>query len=116
MCVSIYSSKCNMQHLNNGFDKFKVNYSTHVKILIVQKMWKSSFNHSTIIAKHWVACVLIYYNKCKMQFVNNDFNILQKWFNSCTHVGDWKNVKKIINSFQYKCEVLNCYMCFNKLW
>jgi hypothetical protein len=34
MCVSIYTSKCNMQCLNNGFNKFKVDDSTHVKILI----------------------------------------------------------------------------------
>jgi hypothetical protein len=47
--------------------------STHVKMLIVQKMWKKSLNHSSIIAKHWVACVSIYYNKCKMQLVSNGF-------------------------------------------
>ncbi len=29
MCVSIYINKCNMQHLNNGFNKFKVDDSTH---------------------------------------------------------------------------------------
>jgi len=38
-------------------------------------MWKNSLNHSSIIVKYGVACVLIYYNKYKMQFVNNDFNI-----------------------------------------
>jgi hypothetical protein len=37
-----------------------------------------SLNHSSIIAKYWVACVLVYYNKCKMKIVSNDFNIL-KW-------------------------------------
>jgi len=35
---SIYISKCNMQCLNSGFNKLKVNDSIHVKILIVQKM------------------------------------------------------------------------------
>jgi hypothetical protein len=30
-------------------------------------------------------------------------------FNSCTHVDNKKDVKKITNSFQYICEVLNCY-------
>jgi len=39
-CVWIYISKCNMQHLNSGFNKFKVNESTHVKMLIIQEMWK----------------------------------------------------------------------------
>jgi hypothetical protein len=73
MCVSIYTNKCNMQHLNNSFSKFKMDDSTHVKMLIVQKMWKISLNHSNIIAKHWVACVSIYYNKCKMQLVSNGF-------------------------------------------
>jgi hypothetical protein len=34
--VSIYISKCNMQHLNNGFNKFNVDDETHVKMLIVQ--------------------------------------------------------------------------------
>jgi hypothetical protein len=38
MCVSIYTSKCNMQHLDNGFNKLKVHDSTHVKVLIVQEM------------------------------------------------------------------------------
>jgi hypothetical protein len=30
-----------------------------------------------MIAKYWVAYVLVYYNKCKMQFVNNCLNILK---------------------------------------
>jgi hypothetical protein len=38
MCVSIYISKCNMQHLNSGFNKFKMDNSTHIKMLIIQKM------------------------------------------------------------------------------
>jgi glycine/serine hydroxymethyltransferase len=59
MCVSIYTNKCNMQHLNNGFNEFKMDDSTHVTTLIVQKMWKNSLNHSNIIAKHWTTCVSI---------------------------------------------------------
>ncbi len=51
--------------------------SIHVNMLIVQKMWKKSLNHSSIIPKYWVAYVLVYYNKCKMQFVNNGFNVLK---------------------------------------
>jgi hypothetical protein len=35
MCVLIYTNKCNMQQLNNGFNKFKVNDSIHVKMLII---------------------------------------------------------------------------------
>ncbi len=38
MCVSIYTNKCNMQHLNSGFNKLKVNDSTDVKMFIVQEM------------------------------------------------------------------------------
>jgi hypothetical protein len=57
LCVSIYVNKCNMQCLNNGFNEFKVVYSTHIKLLIVQEMWKKSLNHSNIIVKYWVACV-----------------------------------------------------------
>jgi hypothetical protein len=53
-------------------------------MLIVQKIWKNSLNHSNIIAKYWIAHVLIYYNKCKMQIVINDFNILK--VNSSIHV------------------------------
>jgi glycine/serine hydroxymethyltransferase len=59
MCVSIYTNKCNMQHLNNCFNEFKMDDSTHVTTLIVQKMWKNSLNHSNIIAKHWTTCVSI---------------------------------------------------------
>ncbi len=53
MSVSIYSSKYNMQCLNNGFNKFKVNDSTHVKVIIIQEMRKNSLNHSSIIAKYF---------------------------------------------------------------
>jgi len=66
MCVVIYTSKCNMQHLNNDFNQLKMDDSIHVKMLIVWKMWKLSLNYSNIIAKYWFTCVLIYYNKCKM--------------------------------------------------
>ncbi len=61
MCVSIYILiiKCNMQRLNNGFNKLKVNDSTYVKMLIVQEMWKYSLNHLSKIAKYWITCVLI---------------------------------------------------------
>ncbi len=37
ICVSIYTNKCNMQCLNNGFNKFKVDDLIHIK--------------------YWVACV-----------------------------------------------------------
>jgi len=57
MCVSIYINKCNMQCLNSCFNKLKVDDSTHVKMLIVQKMWKNSLNYSCIITKYWVASV-----------------------------------------------------------
>jgi hypothetical protein len=66
-----------MQHLNNSFNKLKMDDLTHIKILIIQEMWKKSLNHSSIIAKYLVACVLIYYNKCKMQFLNIGFNLLK---------------------------------------
>jgi hypothetical protein len=35
MHVLVYTSKCNMQHLNNGFNKFNVDNLIHVKMLIV---------------------------------------------------------------------------------
>jgi len=82
------NAKCNSWIVN--FIIFKVSDSTHVKILVVQEMWKHSLKHSSIIAKYWVACVIVY-NKCKMQFVSNDFNILK--LNSSTSIIEdmWKN-------------------------
>jgi hypothetical protein len=41
MCVSIYTNKCNMQRLNSGFNKLKVNDLIYVKMLIVQEMWEN---------------------------------------------------------------------------
>ncbi len=70
--------------MNSGFNKFNVDDLIHVKMLIVQLMWKNSLNHSSIITKYWVACALFYWNKCKMQFVSNGFNILK--MNGSTHV------------------------------
>jgi hypothetical protein len=76
MCVSIYTNKCNMQHLNNGFNKFKTDDSSHVNMLIVQEMCSNSLKHPNIIAKHWVTYGLVHFSKCKMQLVSNGFNIL----------------------------------------
>ncbi len=45
---------------------------------------KKLINYSNIVAKHQIACVLIYYNKCQMQHVNNNFNILK--VNGSIHV------------------------------
>jgi hypothetical protein len=53
-----------MQCLNSGFNKFKMDDLIYVKMLIVQKMWKNSLNHSNIIAKYYMC--LIYYNMWKM--------------------------------------------------
>jgi hypothetical protein len=64
--------------LNNGFNNLKVNDLIHVKMYIVQKMWKISLNNSSIITKYWITCVLVYYNKSKMKFMNNGFNIWKK--------------------------------------
>jgi hypothetical protein len=52
-----------------------VSDSTHVQMLIVQKMWKNSLAHSSINVKHYVVmCVSIYISKCNMQCLNNGFN------------------------------------------
>jgi len=40
-------------------------------------MWRNSLNDSNIITKYLVACVLVYFNKYKMQFLSNGFNILK---------------------------------------
>ncbi len=82
--------------MNSGFNKLKVDDSTHVKMLIIQEMWKFSLNHSSIITKYWVAYVLVYYNKCKMQFVSNDFNILKVNGSTLIIENMWK--KSLIHS------------------
>jgi hypothetical protein len=50
-----------------------------------------------------------------MQFVNNGFSILKVNGSIHVHMLIIEYVKEITNSLQYKCEVLNFYMCFNKL-
>jgi hypothetical protein len=91
MYVSIYTNMCNRQCLNYGFNKFKVDDLTHVKMNSSKNVKKNSLNHSSIIAKYWMAYVLIYYNKCKRQLVSNDFIILK--VNDSTLI-NWKDVKK----------------------
>jgi hypothetical protein len=77
MCVSIYINKCNMQCWNSGFNKLKVDDSIHVNMLIVQEMWKFSLNHSCVIVKYLVTCVLVYIIINAMQFLSNNFKILK---------------------------------------
>jgi hypothetical protein len=114
-----------MQRLNCGFNKFKMDDLTHVKILIVQKMGIFLLNHSNIIAKYWVVYVLIYHNECKMQFVNNDFNILkvngsiliieEMWKKSLIHPNinvEFKIVICVLSNYDTcKMQLLN--NCFN---
>jgi hypothetical protein len=71
-----------MQFANNGFNIYlKINGS----ILIIEKMWKKSLIHSNInVGFLIVTCVLIDYGKCKMQLLNNGFNMLK--IDSSTHV------------------------------
>jgi hypothetical protein len=71
--------ECKMQIMSNGCNTFKVKFNSW-QMLIVQKIWKNSLNHLSIMAKDWVACVWIYYNKCKMQPMNNSSNILKVMF------------------------------------
>jgi len=91
MCFAIYINKCNMKQLNNGFNKFKMNDSTQVTMLIVQKKWKNLVNHSNIMIEHWITCVSIYSNKCKMQLMSNGLThihmlIIEKiWKKSLIH-------------------------------
>jgi hypothetical protein len=82
-------------------------------------MWKKSLNHSNIITKYWIANVLLYYNKCKMQFVSNGFIILK--VNDSIHVHMliieemWKNslIHSNINvGFKIvTCVLINCNKC-----
>jgi hypothetical protein len=43
----MYFNKCKIDYINNGFNILKVNDSTCVHMLIVEKMWKKSPTHST---------------------------------------------------------------------
>ncbi len=91
LCVYQYTTKCNMQRLNSGVNKLEVDDLTHVKILIVQEIWKKSLKYSSVIVKYWIARVLVYYNKCKMKFMINGINILK--VNGSTLIIEemWKN-------------------------
>jgi hypothetical protein len=40
-------------------------------------------------------------------------NIQSEWFNSYVNVSSSTYAKKFIDMFKYKCEALNCYVCFN---
>jgi len=52
-----------------------------------------------------IECVLLNYNKCKMQPINNGFNMIQV-YNSIQvyHVNSWKDVKKITNHYSAMCK------------
>jgi len=68
-----------MQRLNSDFNKLKLQsgWFNSCKDVDNSRNVKKWLNHSNIIIKYLVACVLVYYNKCKMQFLSNDFNILK---------------------------------------
>jgi hypothetical protein len=48
--------------------------------------------------------------------MNNGFNVLKVFGLTHVHMLNIEKMWKIISSFQYKCGVLNRYMCFDKLW
>jgi hypothetical protein len=109
LCVFQYiliSAICNVWIMVSISSKW-----THVKMLIVQETWKSSLNHSSIIVKYWVACVLVYCNKYKMQYVNNGFNILKISDSILIIEKVWKE-SLIHSNIMWG---LNCCICFNKL-
>jgi hypothetical protein len=68
-----------MQRLNSDFNKLKLQngWFNSCKDVDNSRNVKKWLNHSNIITKYLVACVLVYYNKCKMKFLSNDFNILK---------------------------------------
>jgi hypothetical protein len=87
-CVSIYSNKCKMQLMNNGFNILKVNGLIHVHMFIIEKMWKKWLICSNRnVGFQIVTCILINYGKYKMQFMNNGFNMLK--VDGSTHVPCW---------------------------
>jgi hypothetical protein len=63
---------------SNGFKTFKMNDSTHVQMLKVQKMW------------HLYKLLHVFslnYDKCKMQPISNGFNMTQMY--NSTNVPCW---------------------------
>jgi hypothetical protein len=70
--------------VSNGFNILKVNCSSQ----IIDEMWKKSLIQFNInVGFLIVTCVLIDYEKCKMQLLNNGFNMLK--IDSSTHVPCW---------------------------
>ncbi len=64
-----------------GFNILKVNDST----LIIEKICEKLLIHFNInVGFKIVTCVLINYGKCKIQFLNNGFNMFK--VDSSTHV------------------------------
>ncbi len=63
-----------MKFVSNDFNRLKMNGST----LIIEIMWKKSLIHSNInVGFLIITCVLINYVMCKMQLLNNGFNMLK---------------------------------------
>jgi len=66
------------------------------------------------ILQSFYTSILKNYGECKMQFMSSGFNNIQnEWFNSYANVSNSWNAKKFTIRFKYKCEALNCYVCFN---
>ncbi len=73
-----------MQFVNNGLNILIVDDS----ILIIEKMFEKSLIHSNVNVGFQIAtCVLINYGECKMQLLNNGFNMLK--IDNSTHVPCW---------------------------
>jgi predicted transcriptional regulator len=52
--------------------------------------------------------------ECEMQLINSGFNnIHNEWQNSYANINSSKRMKIFTNAFKYKCEALNCCMCYN---
>jgi hypothetical protein len=74
--------------MKNSFNIIKTNGSIHVHMLTFEEMWKKSQTHSNINMRFWiVTCVSINCGKCKIQPMNNAFNILKMY--GSTHVLCW---------------------------
>jgi hypothetical protein len=79
-CVSMYTNKYNMQLVSNGL--------THIHMLIIEKMWKNSLIHFNInVGFEIFTCILINYDKYKMQLMNIGFNMLK--VDGSIHVPNW---------------------------
>jgi hypothetical protein len=96
-----------MQFMSSGFNNIQSEWFNSCANVNSSKYVKNFTKPCNI--KYWVACVLIYYNKCKMQFVNNGFNIL-KVNGSIMIIEEIKKKSLIHSNINVGFEIVTCVL------